>query len=107
MRIKRWAQFERFWCTCKLVKPEQAPVIAPFSRNFHFIAGDVERCSIPTIGRFHLDQAFMPFARKAENIVAGTITIFLEYPANTSCQIFSAFSASAFVVTGFLLIFAP
>lgn len=87
MRLQWRAQFKGARFASEVPEPDQRPMLAPIFGYGQLVARDVERCSLPAIGRLDLDEPVTAVGLKTENIVARTVAIHVGHPPDALGQI--------------------
>jgi hypothetical protein len=99
MGVERRVQLERFGLAREVPKAKQTPVRLALLGDIQFVAGDVKGRALPSVCRFYLDQSRAAVRRKAGDIVARAIAIFLRHPSHLARKIVAAgrFQGRAFM----------
>lgn len=90
MNVKRRAQFEGSRMAREIIETEETPFLASHLGHLKFVAGNMERCSFPTVGGLYLNQTHSPIRGKACDVITRAIAIFLGHPSNLAGQILAA-----------------
>lgn len=68
----------------------EAPILAAFKRNYSFVAKDVKRNPLPTVGRSDLDDALASIRHKAGDTLAKAVAGRIREPPRISRQFMPA-----------------
>lgn len=90
MSVKRRAQFEGSRMAREIIETEETPFLASHLGHLKLVAGNMKRCSFPTIGGLYLNQTHSPIRREACDVITRSIAIFLGHPSNLAGQILAA-----------------
>lgn len=82
MYIERRPQLEGNWYSREVPEAKQAPFRAPFIGHCKFIARDVKWCAFPPVRGLDPDRALQSVRIDTGDIVARTIPVFVQDPAD-------------------------